>query len=271
MSRWSNHVVLITGASAGIGAALARQMAKEGASVVLTARRKERLETLASELEGLGAKALAVACDVNDLDQVKAAVEQTLETFGKQDVVIANAGFGVSGSFSSLEEEDYRRQFETNVFGVLHTLRASLDALKASKGRFSLVGSVNSYISLPGTSAYGMSKFAVRALGMSLWTELKPHQVSCTLICPGFVESEIRQVNNQGEFREKAKDPIPSWLVMPSEKAARQISKALYKRKNEVVITGHGKFAVFLQRHMPWFVQAVIQRFGIRGSKRPTE
>src|SRR5262249_11416949 len=115
---FTDHVVFITGASSGIGAALAREFAKPGASLVLAARRTDRLEKLASELGRNGRRAIALACDVTrdgDLERAAAAVR---DAFGRIDVVVANAGFSVVGTFERLTLDDYRRQFETNVFGV---------------------------------------------------------------------------------------------------------------------------------------------------------
>ena len=106
-------------------------------------------------------------------------------------MVVANAGFGVAGSLLKLTNEDYQRQLETNVYGVMNTLRAAHPELQKSQGRAAIVGSVNSFVSLPGNSAYAMSKFAVRALAQSLWAEWRSDGISTTLICPGFVASKF--------------------------------------------------------------------------------
>jgi NAD(P)-dependent dehydrogenase (short-subunit alcohol dehydrogenase family) len=165
--------------------------------------------------------------------------------------------------------DDYRRQFETNVFGVLRTVWAALDDVKRARGRIAIIGSVSGHLATPGSSPYAMSKFAVRALAEALGHELAPQGVSVTLISPGFVESEIRRVDNAGHLREAAPDPIASWLVMPAERAARQIVDAIGRRRREAVITGHGRASVFLNRHAPWLIAALIRRFGIRGRGEP--
>ena len=260
MGRWSNSVVFITGASAGIGEALARRVASEGGKVALGARRIERLDTLVQELEAQGSEAIAIQCDVTDEAAMRGAIDTIIERFGTLDAVVANAGFGVAGTLMKLSNEDYRRQFETNVYGVMNTLRAAYPALKRSNGRAAIVSSVNGFISLPSNSAYAMSKFAVRALAQSLWAEWRADGISTTLICPGFVTSEIRQVNNRGVYRETAKDPVPSWLVMPAETAAAQMSRAIYRRKREVVITGHGKVIVWISRYLPGLTHFALSR-----------
>lgn len=267
MTRFEKKVVFLTGASSGIGEAMARIFAQEGADLILFARRRERLEKLAGELEGQGRRVLVCAGDVTQEGELEAAVARGLEAFGRIDIAVANAGFGIYGKVEKLTLEDYRRQFETNVFGVLRTVWATLPELKKTAGRLVLIGSVNSYISLPETSGYAMSKFAVKALADSLYSELGQTGISVTLICPGFVTSEIRQVDNRGVYRGEKKDSIPGWIQMPAEKAARQIVKAVARRRREKIITFHGKFFVFLNRLIPGLMLRFARRFS-RGLRR---
>jgi short-subunit dehydrogenase len=262
---------LITGASSGIGAELARELARQGAEVALLARRTDRIEALAKEIAGsTGRRALAVVCDVTNDESVIAAVARVREGLGAPTVVIANAGFGVVGTVESLGLDDYRRQIDTNVFGVLRTVHAALPDLKASRGRLVLMGSVAGYVSTPGASPYAMTKFALRALAQSLRHELRKAGVTVTLISPGYVDSEIRQVDNRGTFHPRASDPVPRWIRMRTDAAARQMVDAIAKRKREAVITRLGKVIVFVQRHMPWVLDGVIRVAGIRNRSEPT-
>jgi len=248
-----NDTILITGASSGIGAALAREYAKHGSNLILTARRAEKLKAVSEECKALNPKTetLVAECDVTKPEDLNSAARIGVEKFGKLDVVIANAGFGVSGKVENLTTEDFRRQFETNVFGVLNTIYATLDDLKKSKGRLSIVSSIAGYLDLPNASAYSMSKFAVLTLSRTLSLELAPYGVSCTAICPGFVTSEIQQKDNYGNYRPEQKSQIPKWIEMPAEKAAKKIRRAIQKRKREEVITLHGKVFVFMKRYFP--------------------
>lgn len=268
--RFAGNAVFITGASSGIGAALAREFAREGADVALAARRTDRLEALAAEVGKTGRRAVVIACDVTRDGDLERAVERTRAVLGKLDVVVANAGFGVSGPLERLSLDDYRRQLETNVFGVLRTIYATLDDLKKTRGRLVLIGSVSGHVGVPGSSAYSMSKFAVHGLAASLGHELAPYGIAVILISPGFVESEITQVDNRGVWHAEApRRPLPRAIVMPTPAAARQIVSAVARRRREAVITGFGKTAVFLQRHLPGAVSVAIRRFGIKGRREP--
>jgi short-subunit dehydrogenase len=262
--------VLITGASSGIGEALAREFAREGADLALVARRLDRLQALAAEIGATGRRAIVVPGDVTRDGELERAVGAARAALGKLDVVVANAGYGVTGALETLVLDDYRRQFETNVFGVLRTVYATLDDLKRTRGRLVIIGSVSGHLGVPGSSAYAMSKFAVRGLAQSLGHELAPHGVTVTLISPGFVESEIRQVDNRGVWHaEPPRRPWPAFLVMATPVAARQIVRAVARRRRETVITGFGRVAVFLQRHAPWLIEAGIRRFGVKGRREP--
>jgi short-subunit dehydrogenase len=212
---------------------------------------------------------LVVQCDVTQDGDLQEAVAETVGQWGKLDVVIANAGFGVVGPLKKLSVEDYRRQFETNVFGVLRTIYAALPEIEKNRGNIVIIGSVSGWAASPGASPYNMSKFAVRALANAITPELRLSGVKVTLISPGFVVSDIRRVDNQGNFHEGAKEPIPAWLVMSTDKAVRQILRAIARGKREAIITGHGKALVFLERFMPWILRAVFRRMAAgRGGYR---
>jgi NAD(P)-dependent dehydrogenase (short-subunit alcohol dehydrogenase family) len=258
MNVEDGSVVFVTGASSGIGAALARDFARRGARLVLAARRFDRLESLASELARSGREALPVACDVTRAGDLEEAAGRARARFGRIDIVIANAGFGVVGELEKLSLEDYRRQFETNVFGVLRTIFATLEDLKKSRGRLALTGSVAGHIGLPASTPYGMSKFAIRGLAAGLGAELRRYGISVTHIAPGFVESEINQVDNFGHLHPQ-KDPAHgTWRRTPVEPAARQMARAILRRRREIVITRHGKLAVFFERHAAGLVDRLI-------------
>lgn len=263
--------ILITGASSGIGEALAFEFARLGGNLALMARRQDRLVEIGKYLQSQYStvKVVPIKADVADEGSFQLGYEKTIEEMGHLDVVVANAGFSVAGQLAELSLEDYRRQFEINVFGVLRTVKITIPALQSSQGRLAIVGSVNGYVSLPGISAYAMSKFSVRALCDALYHELKPLGISVTHIAPGFVVSEIRKVNNHGILREKAQDPIPLWLQMKTSIAARKMVRAIYRRKKERVVTSHGWWIVKLSRLFPGFMTFLIGFFGIKARSEP--
>jgi short-subunit dehydrogenase len=256
-----DKAVLITGASSGIGQELAWQLGQLGAKLTLVARRKERLEALANRIAGAGnVRPAIVECDVTRDGDVERAVVESLRVFGKLDIAIANAGFGVIGSLKKLSIEDYRRQFETNVFGVLRTIYAALPEIEKAKGNIVIIGSVAGWVAAPGVSPYNMSKFALRGLANTITPELGLSGVKVTLISPGFVESEIRRVDNNGKLHDRAPDPVPRWLVMSTGKAARHILRAVALGKREAIITNHGKLFVAMERLVPWVFRAAGRR-----------
>ncbi len=261
---YQGQSVFITGASAGIGAALAEAFAQQGARVALAARRMEKIESLARRIESAGGKSLAVACDVTSRASLDAAVKTVVEAFGGIDVVVANAGFGVSGPFEKLQTGDYRRQFDTNFFGVLDTIYAVLPHLAVSKGRLGIVSSVMGRMASPSASAYCSSKFALCGLAESLYYELAERGISVTCIEPGLVATEFRKVDNEGNFHADAPDPAPNWLAISPQQAAKTILHGLEKRRFEVVVSGHGKLLLLFSRHLPWLFRAVL-RWHTRG------
>jgi short-subunit dehydrogenase len=265
-ASFRGKVALITGASSGIGEELAWQLAQQGALLTLAARRTDVMTHLAQRITGgTGSRALVIECDVTRDGDVENAVTETVRERGRLDIVFANAGFGVAGLFTKLSVADYRRQFETNVFGVLRTLYAVLPELARARGHLVITGSIAGWVATPGTSAYAMSKFAVRALANSITPELAQLGVALTLISPGFVESNIRRVDNRGKLHADAPEPLPGWLVMSRSKAARQILRAAARGQREAIITGHGRILVALERFAPWIIRAAGRRMAARG------
>ncbi|HXO87206.1 MAG TPA: SDR family NAD(P)-dependent oxidoreductase [Candidatus Acidoferrales bacterium] len=254
--------VLITGASSGIGEELAWQLGQAGAKLTLCARRRDRLESLAQKIAAWpgASRPIISECDVSRDGDLERAVADAVSAWGKLDVAIANAGFGVVAPIKKLSVGDYRRQFETNVFGVLRTIYAALPELEKSRGNLALVGSVSGWVSTPGASPYSMSKFAVRALANAITPELSHSGIKLTLISPGFVASEIRNIDNTGKHHPRAKDPIPAWLVMPTSKAASQALRAIARGRRERIITAHGKLFVAIERFAPWILRAGTAR-----------
>lgn len=181
------RVVLVTGASSGIGEAIARGAAAAGHRVVLAARSADRIAAVAAELGGPG-RALAVPCDVTEWDQVQALADAAVEAFGGIDVVVANAGFGAKRGFQAESPEHWRAMVLTNVYGAAITVRATFDQLRTRRGHLFLMGSIAGRKVPPG-SVYGATKWAVTAMAEAARMELHGSGVRVTLVSPGTVET----------------------------------------------------------------------------------
>lgn len=258
--------VIITGASSGLGASMAEEFFLKGYNVVLTARRANLIQSLADKLNNANKqsntnqpKAIAVECDVTNKEQIQNTVAKAISEFGQVDGYVANAGFGVAGRCDQLSADDYTRQLDTNFYGVLHGFYAVRECLEKTMGFYAVVGSVNSYLSIPTTSAYAVSKFAVRAWAEALYWEMRPKNVAITLICPGFVETEIRKVNNHGVLKNNARDSIPAWIQMPAKQAAKISVRAILKRKKEKIVTIHAHIAIWITRFFPWMLYPILK------------
>jgi NADP-dependent 3-hydroxy acid dehydrogenase YdfG len=182
-----DRVLLVTGASSGIGAETARQASDLGYRLVLAARSEDRLSELADALGGSD-RAIAVKCDVQEWSDQEALVKTALEAFGRLDVVFANAGMGGTPGFQAESPDFWREMVLTNVYGAALTIRATIDALRESKGHLLLTGSVAGRIVYPG-SLYSCTKWAVTAMGEAARRELQGSGVRVTLIEPGVVDT----------------------------------------------------------------------------------
>ena len=187
-----DKVVVITGASSGLGEATAQLLSTEGATVVLGARRQDRINTLAETLMRAGGKALAVTMDVTDRAQVKRLVDAAVRTFGRVDVMINNAGLMPQAPLELLKVDEWDRMIDVNIKGVLYGIAAALPHMKAQKsGHFVNVSSVAGHKVGPGFAVYAATKYAVRALSEGLRQEVKPYNIRTTVISPGAVATEL--------------------------------------------------------------------------------
>jgi NAD(P)-dependent dehydrogenase (short-subunit alcohol dehydrogenase family) len=255
MSTFRDAAVWITGGGSGLGRAMALEFARQGANVVVSGRREDKLAEVVSEVERLGRRGHAAPCDCTEEAQVEAASRLVVERLGRIDVAVANAGFSVGGRVETLSADDWRRQLDINVVGAAITARHAIPHLVQTRGRIGLVGSAAGVIYFPGFGAYQASKAAVLALGRTLAMELAPRGVSCTVLQPGFVSTEIAQVDNQGRLDPSRRDPRPASLMWEAEPAARKMVHAIARRRVEYTFTGHGRVGVWLGRHVPWLVQ----------------
>ncbi len=227
------QVVLITGTSSGIGYATAIAFAKRGAQVAAVARRGDKLADLGGKIEALHAECLTISADVTDAQAVQAAVDQTIARFGRLDVLVANAGVGQRGTLVDSEWSDLETVLRTNIDGVLHSVRAAIPALRASKGQIVLVASLAGTTPAPYTAVYGASKAFVRSLGRSLEYELEPDGIAVTTLLIGPVATEFSAKRKGAAGHGSQAANIPS---MSADQVAAGIVKAVDRRSKTVVL-----------------------------------
>lgn len=192
MENIQNKVVVITGASSGLGEATARLLAGQGASVVLGARRADRILALAKELNDAGGKALAVVTDVTDCAQVRQLVDFAVQTYGRIDVLLNNAGLMPQSPLDRQKIDDWDRMIDVNIKGVLYGIAAALPHMQAQKsGHIINVSSVAGHKVRAGGAVYSATKTAVRVITEGLRQEVKPYNIRTTIISPGMVSSEL--------------------------------------------------------------------------------
>jgi NADP-dependent 3-hydroxy acid dehydrogenase YdfG len=220
-------VVVITGASSGLGEATARLLSAQGASVVLGARRIDRLRVLADELSRRGGKALAVPTDVVQCDQVKRLVDAAVQTYGRIDVMINNAGLMPQALLERLKIDEWNRMIDVNIKGVLYGIAAALPHMKQQKaGHFINVSSVAGHRVGPGFAVYAATKYAVRALSEGLRQEVKPYNIRTTVISPGAVATELPNTVTDPQAAERIRN-FYAEVAIPAESFAQAVAFAM--------------------------------------------
>ncbi len=228
----AGKVVVITGASSGLGEATARLLAKQGATVALAARRADRIDALAAEINDAGGNALAVATDVTDREQVKALVDTAVEKFGKVDVMLNNAGLMPLAPLEDLKTNEWEQMIDVNLKGVLNGIAAALPYMKEQKsGHFINVSSVYGHKLGPDATVYCATKFAVRALSEGLRQEVKPYNIRTTVISPGAVATELLEHISDETIQAQTRDFV-SQIAVPAETFARMVAFAINEPAN---------------------------------------
>jgi short-subunit dehydrogenase len=248
---------ILTGASSGIGHALALQLAGAGAHLVLAGRRADRLDALAAAARAKGGSAVAVPTDVADAAQRARLVERALAELGGLDVLVNNAGVGATGLFEDAGEERLRRIFEVNFFGTTELTRLALAHLRHGKAPMIVnVASVLGRRAIPGCVEYCASKFAMVGWSEGLRAELARHGVHVLVVCPGGIETEFDANLIEAGARFTRRDR----RRMSADRCARIIVSAMRRRRNEVVITAEAKLALWANRLVPRLVDWGLAR-----------
>ena len=269
MSSMSGVVVLITGASTGIGQATAEAFADEGAKVILVARAEGRLQRIRSEIEARGGVAVSMPADITDRDSVTKMVDHIIQTEGHIDVLVNNAGIGLLSPVEDMDPVELERVFEVNFFGLVRCTQAVLPyMIKQNRGNIINISSVAGKRAVPHISAYCASKFAVQGFSDSLRMEVGQRGITVTVVCPPRVDTTFHDTPLMRRKGQRMKVPSISAAVVAGE-----IVKAAKKGSSEVIISFYGKFFVYSHKFAPrlldWFMERLWSRLSSKKIASP--
>ncbi len=253
--------MMITGASQGIGRALAEAAARAGARVLAIARQEALLEELAQQVRAAGGSLETVQADVTSPDDRRKMVEAAQRHFGGLDILVNNAGVGATGHFADGNPEHLRRIFEVNFFGLTETTRAFLPLLKqGQRPAIVNISSIAAKRGIPARADYSASKFAVQGFSEALRAELAKDGIDVLVVCPGLTQTNF----SKNMLQQKALVQLDHMRGMTSEEVAQQTLRAIVRGKNEVILTLQGKLIALVNRFAPWFADLIVKR-KIRG------
>jgi len=245
-------VIIITGASSGIGKALAYEYGQKGFAVVMAARNIAKLKEIQSDMEGKGYIALAVQTDVSVETDCENLVNKTIEVFGKIDILINNAGISMRALFNDLDLKVVRQVMDVNFWGTVYCTKFALPYLLKTKGSLVGVISIAAYLGLPARSAYSASKYAVRGFLDTLRVENLKNGLHVLVAAPGFTNSNIRNTALTEKGLAQGESPRDEAKMMSAEEVAKRIARAVDQRKSELILTFvEGKLSVFLNKFFP--------------------
>jgi short-subunit dehydrogenase len=251
--NFNNKVVVITGASSGIGEVTAMEFAKQKNSVVLVARRKENLESVAKELVKYGSEILICRCDVSKWQEVEQMSKMVLDKFGRIDILVNNAGFAIYGSVSELKIEEIESQMETNYFGMVYCTKAFLPKMLEQKtGHIVNVASVAGSFGLPGIAPYCASKFAMLGFSEGLYHELKGSGVGITVVSPIMVRTNFF---NHPSFKSM---PKYSPTSLSPKTVAKAIVRASTSPRLEIIVPPFVRGAIWLKHTIPYLINPIL-------------
>ncbi|MBN1251638.1 MAG: SDR family oxidoreductase [Bacteroidales bacterium] len=256
--KLKDKVVIITGASSGIGRALAIEFAEKGAKVVLAARNYAELVKLKNQIRENGGKSIFFITDVTKKDDCKKLINSTLDIFGKIDILINNAGISMRANFADLELFVIQNVMDTNFYGTVFCTKYALPHILKQKGSIIGISSISGLTPLPGRTAYVASKFAMDGFLETIRIENFKRGLHVMLVHPGFTASNIRNValNEKGESQKET--PRNEAKMMTAEKLAKIISKATVNRKRNIIVGIQGKIAVWMHKNFPAVTDKLI-------------
>ncbi|MHC1707672.1 MAG: SDR family oxidoreductase [Bacteroidales bacterium] len=258
MTTWNHKTVIITGASSGIGKALALGLKGSGANIVLAARNIASLEDIAVELQAKGNKVLVQPTDVSKEEDCKVLIENTVKAFGTVHVLINNAGISMRALFAEVDLKVLEELMQVNFWGAVYCTKYALPWLLNSKGSVVGVSSIAGYKGLPGRTGYSASKFALQGFLETLRIENLKNNLHVLIACPGFTASNIRNTARSKDGSAQKESPLDESSLMSAEKTATHILHAIEKRKRTLILTAQGKLTVWLNKFVPKIVDTLV-------------
>ncbi|MFN2395633.1 MAG: SDR family oxidoreductase [Bacteroidales bacterium] len=258
MDKLKDKVVIITGASSGIGKALAIEAMKRDMQVVLAARRKELLEELAVKHSWNPEKYLLVGTDVSIEEDCKRLTDNTIARFGRIDILINNAGISMRALFADLDLDVIKKIMDVNFWGTVYCTKYALPWLLKSKGSVTGVSSIAGIRGLPARTGYSASKFAMQGFLEALRTENLKTGLHVMVALPGFTSSNIRKTALANDGSMQGESPRKEAEMMSAEEVAKHILKGIAKRKRTLVLTAQGKLTVFLNKMVPGLTDKLV-------------
>jgi NAD(P)-dependent dehydrogenase (short-subunit alcohol dehydrogenase family) len=256
--KLKDKVVIVTGATSGIGEACALVFGKAGAKIVITGRSQEKLDKTLELLKKSGIDTYGILADAGSEVDNKYLVEDTVKHFGRIDILINNAGISMRALFEDLDMEVFRKVMDTNFWGTVYATKYCLPEILKNKGSIVGVSSINGYRGTPARTAYTASKYAMNGFFESLRTEVMKRGVHVLVACPGFTASNIRNNALTADGSVQGESPREEEKMMTSEEVAQEIFNATIKRKRDIVLTRQGKLAVFLNKWMPGIMDGIV-------------
>lgn len=256
--QFFNKVVVITGASSGIGKAMALYFSSEGARVVLAARNEGRLKTVAGEIKKNGGESLIIPTDVTKHHDCYYLVDKTLEVYGTIDILINNAGISMRASFLKVDINVLERLMDTNFWGAVYCTKYALPHLLESKGSLVAISSVCGITPLPGRTGYAASKHALDGFIDTIRVEHLQDDLHVLTVHPGFTTSNIRNTALDHRGDEQQETPRDEDKMMSAESVAREVGKAIKKQKRDIVLTRDGKLITWLFKRLPGLADKIL-------------
>ena len=256
---FKNKVVIITGASSGIGKACAEEFAKRGANLVLGARQYVTLCEITADLEArYGIRAIAVQVDVSKEEECEVLVKQALVTFSKIDILVNNAGLSMRALFNDLDLSVLKNLMDVNFWGTVYCTKYALPEILKTQGSVIGISSIAGYRGMPGRTGYSASKFAMNGFMESLRTELLKTGVHVMVACPGFTASNIRVTALAKDGAAHGETSMEEGKMMTAEEVATRIVDGIAARRRTLVMTGQGKLTVWINKLLPALADKLV-------------